>query len=165
MRGMRGNVYWAMIIVFSPPPPAAEFKTIQINYGDKSMSGKIFADITNESGISPLGTKMKVFDRLQDLEHMVRINGNSFEYCCKVVVVETVPTWIILNPEPVPEVEGMDMATGAQKGFFGQTNKENAVRGVRHNILTCESERIKRLLLARRCKKQKEMLKKSLPHE
>jgi hypothetical protein len=32
------------------------------------------------------------------------------------------PTWIILTPEPLPAVPGIDMATVAQTGFFGLTN-------------------------------------------
>ncbi len=56
--------------------------------------------------------------------------------------------WIILNPEQVPEVEGIDMATGTQKGFFELTNKENAVGAVHHYFLTGESSRIKQPSLA-----------------
>jgi hypothetical protein len=50
--------------VFSPPLLAAEFETIRINYGDESTSGKLLANIMNEFGIVPLGTKRKLFDQL-----------------------------------------------------------------------------------------------------
>ena len=34
------------------------------------------------------------------------------------------------------------MATGAEKGFFGPTNKENAVGGKRSNFLTGEEDKV-----------------------
>jgi hypothetical protein len=52
--------------------------------------------------------------------------------------IAKVTTWIILTPEAVPSVDGIDMGTGAQKGFFGPTNKENAVGGTRVNFSTSE---------------------------
>ena len=36
------------------------------------------------------------------------------------------------------------MATGVQFGFYGPTNKENAVGGERHNFATMEADRIQR---------------------
>jgi len=57
---------------------------------------------------------------------------------------EKIPTWLLLTPQPVPPVPGIDMSTGAQSGFYGPTNKENAVGGVRENFLTQDGERIER---------------------
>ncbi len=54
------------------------------------------------------------------------------------------PTWIILTPEPLPALPRIDMAMGAQTGFYGPTNKENAVGGVRQNFITKDCERIER---------------------
>ena len=42
-------------------------------------------------------------------------------------------------------VDGVDMRTGAQSGFFGPTNKENAVGGMHSNFLTLPDKRIQRL--------------------
>jgi hypothetical protein len=47
-------------------------------------------------------------------------------------------TWVRLDPEDVPPVAGIDMATGAAHGFFWPTNKENAVGATRTNFLTSE---------------------------
>lgn len=48
------------------------------------------------------------------------------------------------NPEVPPPIPGIDMATGAQDGFFGPTNKENASGAVWHNFITKESKTLKR---------------------
>ena len=42
------------------------------------------------------------------------------------------------HPEVVPPVNGIDMGTGASIGFFGPTNKENAVGGKQSNFSTSE---------------------------
>ncbi len=67
-----------------------------------------------------------------------------FNYRREIVKGEKIPTWILLTPEPVPAVPGIDMGTGMQSGFFGPTNKENAVGGVRQNFLVNGGKRIKR---------------------
>ena len=51
---------------------------------------------------------------------------------------DKIPKWVILTPEEVPLVDGIDMGTGAEKGFFGPTNKENAVGGKRSNFMMGE---------------------------
>ncbi len=51
--------------------------------------------------------------------------------------------WVILTPEPVVAVPGVDMATGASFGFYGATKKENAVGGERNDFATKEADRIK----------------------
>ena len=55
-----------------------------------------------------------------------------------------IPTWILLTPEDVPAVRGIDMGTGAERGFFGPTNKENAAGAKRSNFLTSNDEKIQR---------------------
>ena len=46
-----------------------------------------------------------------------------------------IPRWVVLKPEDVPDVEGIDMAVGAEEGFFAPTNKENSVGGEQVNFL------------------------------
>ncbi len=53
--------------------------------------------------------------------------------------------WVILNPEPAVAVPGANMATGVAFGFYGPTNKENAVGGVRNNFAMNEVDRIQHL--------------------
>ena len=50
-----------------------------------------------------------------------------------------IPRWIVLKPKDVPDVEGIDMAFGAEEGFFAPMNKENSVGGERVNFLTNEN--------------------------
>ncbi len=54
-------------------------------------------------------------------------DGLSFKFCHKKAPEGgSVPAWVILTPEPVPPISGMDMRTGAQIGFFGPTNPANS---------------------------------------
>jgi hypothetical protein len=55
-----------------------------------------------------------------------------------------IPTWILLTPEEEPPVAGVDMGTGAQIGFSGPTNQENAVGATRSNFLTSQDEKIQK---------------------
>ncbi len=90
------------------------------------------------------GVKRKLFDRIRDSEHVVKVDDDSFDYRREMIAGEVFPTWIILTPEALPALPGIDMATGAQTGFYGPTNKENAVGGVRQNFITVDGERIER---------------------
>ncbi len=46
--------------------------------------------------------------------------------------------WVLLNPEVIPPVAGIDMASCASCVFFVPTNKENAIGGTRSNFLMSE---------------------------
>jgi hypothetical protein len=54
------------------------------------------------------------------------------------------PNMDSLTPKDVPTVGGINMDTGAQRGFFGHTNKENSVGAKWSNFLTLENKRIQR---------------------
>ena len=56
----------------------------------------------------------------------------------------TLPRWVLLNPDPVADIDGIDMLRGAQHGFFGPTNIENAVGAPRYQYLCREEEKIRR---------------------
>jgi len=124
------------------PPAAVQYETVRIHY--LKTTTKILVDIAARLGISKTGTKRKLFDKLRNSERALKIDDDTFDYRREIVEGEVVPTWIILTPQPAPAVPGIDMATGAQTGFFGPTNKENAVGGVRQNFLTLDGERIER---------------------
>jgi hypothetical protein len=55
-----------------------------------------------------------------------------------------VAKWVILTPQEVAPIDGMNMATGAQEGFYGPMNQENLEGGQRSNFLSSQLERIKR---------------------
>ena len=77
----------------------------------------------------------KISDEEFEYRHPVEVGANG-------VIQNKMETWVLLDPEVLPPVAGIDMATGALHGFFGPTNKENAVVGERTNFLTSESEKI-----------------------
>ena len=122
-----------------------QYETIRIGYQKATV--KVLIDVAQRLGIAKTGVKRKLFDRIRDSTHVVKVDDDSFDYQREIIPGEVFPTWIILTPEPVPVVPGIDMATGAQTGFFGPTNKENAVGGVRQNFITQDGERIVRLEL------------------
>ncbi len=64
--------------------------------------------------------------------------------------------WIVLTPKVVPSIPGVNLATGAQVGFYGPTNRENAVGGTQSNFLTKEK-------IVRPCFVKKGAKKKSRP--
>ncbi len=41
-----------------------------------------------------------------------------------------------MSPTVAPSIDGMNMKTGAQDGFFGPTNKENSEGAIKHNFFT-----------------------------
>ncbi len=55
----------------------------------------------------------------------------------------TLPRWVLLNPDPVADIDGIDMLRGAQHGFFGPTNIENAFGAPRYQYLCREGEKIR----------------------
>jgi hypothetical protein len=103
--------------------------------------------------VSTNGKKQLLFNRIRDSSAVTKVSEDEFEYRHASVVGAKVPTWIILTPEAVPSVDGIDMGTGAQKGFFGPTNKENAVGGTRANFLT--SEHVERPMFERKKPKKR----------
>jgi hypothetical protein len=123
-------------------PP--QFETVRIIY--QKTTAKALVEIATKLNISRAGGKRKLFDRICDVgnDRIKKVDGDSFDYCREIVKGEKNPTWLLLTPQPVPPVPGIDMSTGAQSGFFGPTNKENAVGGVRENFLTQDGERIER---------------------
>ncbi len=81
--------------------------------------------------ISQTGVKRLHFDRIMASGGLTKIDENSFNYSCLIAEsavggTTKLPTWVELKPQPIPQINGVDMATGATVGFFGPTNKENA---------------------------------------
>ena len=71
--------------------------------------------------LSPHGKKQLLFNCIRNSSEVTKVSDDES------VVGAKVPTWVILTPEVVPPVDGINMGTGASIGFFGQPNKENAV--------------------------------------
>ena len=72
-------------------------------------------------------------------------DGQSFTFRrAKEVADPFVSRWVTLTPEVVPEIEGMDMLTGSEQGFFGPTNPTNAAGATRSNFCSAFGETISR---------------------
>jgi hypothetical protein len=87
-------------------------------------------DLCRSLSIASTGNKSALFQRIRDCSSAAieKINDESFYYRKKKGedVDLSLPRWVILNPEPAPSVDGVDMCRGAEEGFFGPTNVENA---------------------------------------
>ena len=123
-----------------PPPPVQQYESRRVEFKTTNVKSlKAIALVLNVSGY---GTKRAIFERCRDSPTGVeKISDDEFEYRHPVEVGadgvrERMETWVVLDPEDVPPVAGIDMATGASHGFFGPTNKENAVGATRTNFLT-----------------------------
>ena len=73
------------------------------------------------------------------------MDNESFVYKKKKEGVnQLLPRLVILNPEPAPPIVGIDMLRGAEAGFFGPTNRENAVGAPKYQYCVQEGEKIVR---------------------
>ncbi len=133
------------------PPPIMEereaYKKVVISF--KKTTTKKLVEVAKEMEIQYMGTKKVLWERIVKSGHpfivLVANDGLSFKFCHKKAPEGgSVPTWVILTPEPVPPISGMDMRTGAQIGFFGQTNPTNSEGAVRSNFCMGVSDWITR---------------------
>ena len=128
--GEEGNADGATEV--NPATTAVEYETRRVML--QTTNVKMLKAIAVMVNVSTNGKKQLLFNRIRDSSAVTKVSEDEFEYRHASVVGAKVPTWIILTPEAVPSVDGIDMGTGAQKGFFGPTNKENAVGGTRANF-------------------------------
>ncbi len=138
-----------------PTPP--QFETVRIIY--QKTTAKALAEIAIKLNITQKEGKRKLFDKIREYGsgRIDKVDDDAFNYRREIVKGEKIPTWILLTPEPVPAVPGIDMGTGPQLGFFGPTNKENAVGGVRQNFLVNGGKRIERQKFEPKKKGRKKM--------
>jgi hypothetical protein len=136
-------------VIDNLPPVEPEFEMVRaaLDRGTSVAALKEIAKMLNLSGCAQ--KKEVLFNRIRDSPHVIKISATEFEYRRPKTGAasaggKNIPTWILLTPEEVPSVDGVDMGTGAQSGFFGPTNKENAVGGKRSNFLTLSDKQIQR---------------------
>ena len=125
-----------------------------VDYEDVAFSFKtttlsVMRDLAKEMGQMYSGTKKVLWDRLIRSGHLRIIStandGQSFTFRCEKGEEADDPLlqkWITLAPEVVPDIEGMDMATGAERGFFGPTNTNSAAGATRANFCSGFGEKI-----------------------
>jgi hypothetical protein len=125
--------------------PPVMFETVAFPF--KQTTLPMLKDIAKAINVQYTGTKKVIWEQIlkSGSELIVPAEDDaSFTYRHVKAATGSVPTWIILTPEIVPPIEGIDMATGAQRGFFGPTNKDNAVGATRNNFCTHVDDKIQR---------------------
>ena len=121
------------------------FETVLVNM--KSYTVTALKEICKALTLNSSGNKTAIFQRIRDSgnECIERINEESFQFRKKVGEVDqSLLRWVILNPDTAPTVEGIDMLRGAEAGFFGPTNQENAVGAPTFQYCCREGEKIHR---------------------
>ena len=121
------------------------FETVLVNM--KTYTVSALKEICKALNLNSSGNKTAIFQRIRDSgnECIEQINDESFHFRKKVGEVDqSLPRWVILNPDPAPTVEGIDMLRGAKAGFFGPTNQENAVGAPKFQYCCREGEKIHR---------------------
>ncbi len=128
----------------APLPPATE-ATMEVLMEFKKIRVPELQELAMRINVSQNGSKRILFNKiLVELEGvMTKIDENTFKYSraiTKAAVGGTrkLATWINLNPQAIPQVDGVDMATDATVGFFGPTIKENVECGMwkGRNVIT-----------------------------
>ena len=101
--------------IAAPPPVDCETRTFQL----KTTNVKSLKAISLLLNIAVNGKKEVLFNRIRDSPHAIRVSDEEFQYRHPKVAGEKIPTWILITPKDVPTVDGIDMNTGAKKGFYG----------------------------------------------
>jgi hypothetical protein len=123
-----------------------QFEYESVNVTMKWTSNEL-KDVARALKLPVSGNKGPIFNRIRDCGHklITKTDDTSFVYKRNTLAEDKQrPKWVLLTPNEAPPIEGIDMGTGAQRGFFGPTNKENATGATEHNYLTHEDEKIVR---------------------
>ena len=131
-----------------------EYDTITVTV--KTYTAAELKEVAKRVNVAVSGNKSDLFTRIRNSGSNFVVKGDSdesFQYKAEKVpsndaevgaAAADAPYWVVLNPEVPTPIPGMDMATGAETGFFGPTNTNNIAGAVRHNFLTHPSEALPR---------------------
>jgi hypothetical protein len=114
---------------------------VVVRFAYSSTTIKSLKAVALELHLNSTGTKQVLFNCIHDSSHinLEILGGNKF---AQRRVVDPAgarnEAWVILIPEVLLLVPGVNMETGSHDSFYGQTNKENVVRGTQSNFLTKE---------------------------
>jgi len=125
-------------------PGRAIYESVLVN---KKTTNAETKEICKALCLNSSGNKPVLFARICDSgnELIEQMDDELFTYKRKKGEVDvSLPRWVILNPDPAPSVPGIDMLRGAQEGFFGPTNQENAVGASKSQYCCREEEKIRR---------------------
>ena len=94
------------------PPQEFETRTIQL----KTTNVKSLKAISLLLNLALKGKKEVLFNRIRDSPRAIRVSNKEFQYQHPMVAAgEKIPSWILITPEDLPTVNGIDMKTGAKK--------------------------------------------------
>ncbi len=105
-------------------------------------------DMCKALNLNTGGNKAAVFTRIRDCgsPFIIPIDAESFVF--KKIRGEeadqSLPRWVILNPEQAPDIPGIDMLRGAEMGFYGPTNVENVAGAPKHQYCCSEEDKVRR---------------------
>jgi hypothetical protein len=117
------------------------FETILINKKTTATEMKV---ICKALALNSSGNKTALFQRIRDsgINVIDRIDDETFYYRRRMGEIDTsLPCWIILNPDPAPAVEGIDMLRGAKERFYGPTNQENSIGAPKFSTVAARGTR------------------------
>jgi hypothetical protein len=120
-------------------PTCITLETLVVHFAYLSTTIKSLKAVMLELRLSSMGTKQVLFNRIRDSCHVdLEILGDDkyAQGCVIDPAGSRIKAWVILTPEVLLLVPEVNMETGAQDGFYGPTNKENAVGGARSYFLT-----------------------------
>ncbi len=114
------------------------FETVLVK--TKTYTVAELKEVCKTINIPSSGNKTALFQQIRDLGSALIEQINYRKKNREVDL--SLPRWVILNPEPAPTVEGFDMLCGAEEGFFGPTNQENAEGAPKYQYCCREEEKI-----------------------
>ncbi len=115
------------------------YDTVKVSFASSTL--KSLKAIAMELKLSGTLTKQLLFNHIRDSSHIdvAKLGDNEFKLRCVVDPAgNKKEAWMVLTPEVAPPIPSVNLYTGAQVGFYGPTNRENAVGGTRSNFLTKE---------------------------
>jgi hypothetical protein len=119
-------------------PTRIALEMVVLRFAYLSTTIKSFKAVGLELNLSGMRTKQVLFNHIRDSGHVdLEILGDNKFAQCRVVdpAGSKIEAWVILTPEVLLSVPGVNIWSGAQDGFYGPTNKGNAVGGTRSNFL------------------------------
>ncbi len=115
----------------------------------KTYTAPELKDVCRALSLLTSGNKVAIFAWIRESSNPLieRIDDESFIYKKKKEVEVanlSLPRWVVLNPDPAPKIDSINMLCGAQVGFFGPTNIENVVGAPKHQYCCREEEKVHR---------------------
>jgi hypothetical protein len=77
--------------VDQPPPP--QMNLTWINFNERKMMGKVLADLMLLFVLLSSRSKRKLFEKLFNSDHIMKLDDDSFECCGKLIAGWVIPVW------------------------------------------------------------------------